>query len=80
MSRRLDTLEGDMTDFANITDIGHEKLRTLHLEAQMYAKLEPQRVERRQQIRHAITALRLAMRQLMALEPTALRDTARRAA
>jgi hypothetical protein len=62
-----------MTNFANITNIGHEKLQTLHLEAQMHAKLEPKRAERRQQIRHAIKALRFAMRQLMALEAPTIR-------
>jgi hypothetical protein len=69
MSRTLDTLEGDMTNFVNIVSIGQDNLQRLHLEAQHHVNLEPIRVQRRQQVRTALKTLRFAVRQLLALEP-----------
>jgi hypothetical protein len=57
-----------MTDFANIINIGQDKLQTLHLEAEQHQMLESERTKSHEQQQIAAKALRFAVRQWLALE------------
>jgi hypothetical protein len=57
-----------MTNFANLDDIGHDKLQTLRLEAQQHQMLESERSKNHEQRQIAAKALRFAVRQWLALE------------
>lgn len=61
-----------MNDIASshIANIGQYKLEALHQEAARQILLEPHRQSRRKQLRRAWKALRYAVQQILALEPS----------